>query len=94
MRNIIGTRWKCNICPDYDLCSPCYHNKKIHNLDHDFKRIDGPSFRYCIYIIIYQITQNKGYGNIKLNLSNCSSIINNPINNLINNSPLVECIKI
>jgi len=38
---IFGIRWKCAECPNYDLCSVCYHCDK-HNLRHRFFRINTP----------------------------------------------------
>lgn len=38
---ISGTRWKCSVCFDYDLCHSCYMSDK-HLLDHAFIRIDAP----------------------------------------------------
>ncbi|XP_067677818.1 E3 ubiquitin-protein ligase MIB1-like isoform X1 [Haliotis asinina] len=38
---IFGIRWKCAECPNYDLCSVCYHGDK-HNLRHRFYRIGTP----------------------------------------------------
>ncbi|XP_049519876.1 uncharacterized protein LOC119446117 isoform X2 [Dermacentor silvarum] len=38
---ISGTRWKCDVCVDYDLCAPCYVSNK-HNLTHSFVRFDRP----------------------------------------------------
>jgi len=35
MQKIIGIRWKCAMCSDYDLCSGCY-DKRTHNLEHLF----------------------------------------------------------
>ncbi|KAH9495559.1 E3 ubiquitin-protein ligase mib1 [Bulinus truncatus] len=32
---IKGLRWKCSVCPNYDLCSSCY-NKDKHSLSHSF----------------------------------------------------------
>ena len=37
---IFGIRWKCAECPNYDLCSPCYHGDK-HSLRHRFYRISN-----------------------------------------------------
>eukprot|EP01112_Ceratiomyxa_fruticulosa_P013108 TRINITY_DN3667_c0_g1_i2.p1 TRINITY_DN3667_c0_g1~~TRINITY_DN3667_c0_g1_i2.p1 ORF type:complete len:591 (-),score=177.33 TRINITY_DN3667_c0_g1_i2:78-1850(-) len=34
---IIGIRFKCSVCPDYDLCNDCYNLKK-HNAEHEFKQ--------------------------------------------------------
>lgn len=38
---IFGIRWKCAECPNYDLCSVCYHGDK-HNLRHRYYRIVVP----------------------------------------------------
>ncbi|XP_077535262.1 uncharacterized protein LOC144147089 [Haemaphysalis longicornis] len=38
---IIGTRWKCSVCVDYNLCHSCYMKDK-HLLDHAFLRFDAP----------------------------------------------------
>lgn len=32
---IIGMRYKCNVCGDYDLCEEC-ERKKPHNPEHTF----------------------------------------------------------
>lgn len=49
-RPIFGIRWKCAECPNYDLCSVCYHGDK-HNLRHRFFRITTPgSDRYFFLI--------------------------------------------
>lgn len=42
MQPIYGMRWKCADCPDYELCSMCYHGDK-HQLRHQFYRIDSPN---------------------------------------------------
>lgn len=41
-RTVIGTRWKCSECHDYDLCTICYYGDK-HNLSHQFLRINKQS---------------------------------------------------
>ena len=38
--SIPGIRWKCAVCYDFDLCTPCYFAGK-HSLDHRFLRIDS-----------------------------------------------------
>ncbi|XP_075541879.1 E3 ubiquitin-protein ligase MIB2-like isoform X2 [Dermacentor variabilis] len=40
-RGIVGTRWKCDECIDYDLCHTCYMSD-MHNLKHAFLRFDEP----------------------------------------------------
>ncbi|XP_050439375.1 E3 ubiquitin-protein ligase mib1 [Adelges cooleyi] len=39
---IVGHRWKCADCPNYDLCTWCYHGDK-HNTRHRFYRITYPN---------------------------------------------------
>ncbi|XP_035881065.1 E3 ubiquitin-protein ligase MIB2 isoform X1 [Phyllostomus discolor] len=34
-----GMRWKCRVCPDYDLCTQCYLSDK-HDLAHAFERYE------------------------------------------------------
>ncbi|VDI01503.1 Hypothetical predicted protein, partial [Mytilus galloprovincialis] len=41
---ITGFRWKCSICPEYDLCNICYMSNK-HDLSHKFQRIVVPNSR-------------------------------------------------
>ncbi|KAJ8257614.1 hypothetical protein GJAV_G00187700 [Gymnothorax javanicus] len=36
---IMGMRWKCRVCFDYDLCTQCYMNNK-HDLSHAFERYE------------------------------------------------------
>ncbi|XP_054464817.1 E3 ubiquitin-protein ligase MIB2 isoform X2 [Anoplopoma fimbria] len=36
---IMGMRWKCKVCFDYDLCTHCYMNNK-HDLGHAFERYE------------------------------------------------------
>ncbi|XP_048096427.1 E3 ubiquitin-protein ligase MIB2 isoform X3 [Alosa alosa] len=36
---IMGMRWKCKVCYDYDLCTQCYMNSK-HDLAHPFERYE------------------------------------------------------
>ena len=41
---VLGMRWKCSKCYDFDLCTLCYNGGK-HSLDHEFvrmERTDGP----------------------------------------------------
>ncbi|XP_077510081.1 uncharacterized protein LOC144121042 isoform X2 [Amblyomma americanum] len=40
-RGIVGTRWKCAVCFDYDLCSECFRDHG-HDLDHVFLRFNEP----------------------------------------------------
>ncbi|GCB64481.1 hypothetical protein scyTo_0013347 [Scyliorhinus torazame] len=36
---IMGMRWKCQVCFDYDLCTQCYMINK-HDLTHSFERYE------------------------------------------------------
>ncbi|KAJ3589705.1 hypothetical protein NHX12_010548, partial [Muraenolepis orangiensis] len=36
---VMGMRWKCKVCFDYDLCTQCYMNNK-HDLGHAFQRYE------------------------------------------------------
>ncbi|XP_055748484.1 E3 ubiquitin-protein ligase MIB2-like isoform X3 [Salvelinus fontinalis] len=36
---IMGMRWKCKVCFDYDLCTQCYMNNK-HDVGHAFERYE------------------------------------------------------
>jgi hypothetical protein len=38
MESIIGNRFKCSKCPNYDLCETC-HSKNVHAMDHIFIRV-------------------------------------------------------
>ncbi|KAK8783542.1 hypothetical protein V5799_010090, partial [Amblyomma americanum] len=38
---IVGTRWKCDVCRDFDLCTDCYKSSE-HSQEHAFWRIDIP----------------------------------------------------
>merc|ERR1712137_1480403 len=47
---IKGIRYKCLICPDYDLCESCEAlnlEKGVHNASHVFAKIRDPSQRHC-----------------------------------------------
>ena len=37
-QHIHGMRWKCTMCPDVNLCTPCYYNGD-HSLEHAFSCI-------------------------------------------------------
>lgn len=37
---IAGVRWKCKICPDYDLCDKC-HTAQVHK-EHEMDAIATP----------------------------------------------------
>lgn len=39
---IRGIRYKCQSCPDFDLCEKCYNVKGVHNPEHKFDAITRP----------------------------------------------------
>jgi len=41
MKQLLGIRWKCAVCNDFDLCHVCYMSNK-HDLSHPFVRFDTP----------------------------------------------------
>ncbi|XP_062594126.1 uncharacterized protein LOC134255618 [Saccostrea cucullata] len=44
-KRIKGIRWKCSVCPDYDLCTSCYMSGNDEHTDHRFLRITEPTKR-------------------------------------------------
>jgi len=36
---IAGMRWKCTVCPNFDMCTNCYMADK-HDLNHTFERFE------------------------------------------------------
>ena len=51
MNPICGLRYKCLVCPDYDLCEICYHKKvhKGHEMEIKTAIVDHPSTRTVLY---------------------------------------------
>lgn len=45
---IMGMRWKCKVCFDYDLCTHCYMNNK-HDLSHAFERYETAHSQPWVY---------------------------------------------
>ena len=43
-------RWRCEVCPDYEVCGPCYSNGIIN---HPHTLISPPSPTGQVYIFIY-----------------------------------------
>ena len=69
-KNFPGIRWKCSVCPDFDLCTPCYYAGK-HSLEHRFQRIDSGSdgrryvsVRLCVCILQVYMGQSQECYNI------------------------------
>jgi len=46
--SIVGIRYKCSTCPDYDLCEKC-EPQSVHNPEHFFLKIKKPIRRGCPY---------------------------------------------
>ena len=46
---VIGMRWKCSRCYDFDLCTHCYMANQ-HSLDHRFVRCDNEKLRYTTHV--------------------------------------------
>ncbi|KAL7287477.1 hypothetical protein TKK_0018577 [Trichogramma kaykai] len=59
VHGIIGIRWKCSQCSDYDLCTQCYMSD-VHDLEHTFIRfftyksvgVDLPPRKNCTKILL------------------------------------------
>lgn len=44
---IIGHRWKCSACPNYDMCNSCYtQRREAHHVEHSFIHIVSPTQQY------------------------------------------------
>jgi len=41
---IVGIRWKCSVCPDYDLCEAC-ETKGVHDASHPLLKVAQPMLR-------------------------------------------------
>jgi len=40
---LVGRRWKCTACPDFDLCGACYaRRQELHAVDHEFQEVPAP----------------------------------------------------
>jgi len=46
---LVGYRWKCTVCCDYDLCHHCYMAGK-HDTSHAFFRIDTPYSQRFLFV--------------------------------------------
>ena len=56
---ITGSRYKCKVCEDYDLCDECFRCRRVHR--HPFYRINEPGrtkFYLCISHSIYWFLHN------------------------------------
>ena len=45
---LVGTRWKCSQCYDFDLCFSCYMSNQ-HSESHKFVRYDTGQLRYGLF---------------------------------------------
>jgi len=40
---LVGRRWKCTACPDFDLCGACHaRRQELHAVDHEFQEVPAP----------------------------------------------------
>lgn len=56
---IYGTRYKCNVCPDYDLCSDCFRaglSSDSHTQEHSMQKIESPVARASTEAITWSHT--------------------------------------
>lgn len=51
-QGIMGLRWQCSQCPNYNLCQTCYMNDK-HDLNHVFFRYVTSSSEQRLAVLIY-----------------------------------------
>ncbi|KAK8783893.1 hypothetical protein V5799_009742 [Amblyomma americanum] len=70
---IIGTRWKCALCVEYDLCTTCYL-RGMHNLDHVFLRVEVPGGTADM------VASRKGSGNLPVENVQFKDVIFSGIN--------------
>ena len=47
---ILGMRWRCLECIDYDLCTGCYMADE-HNKHHNFERIDSSDSEGYVFVV-------------------------------------------
>lgn len=49
---IVGIRWKCSVCPDYDLCEACEAKGGVHDASHPLIKVVKPMIgvRGCPYM--------------------------------------------
>lgn len=86
---IYGNRFKCNECPDYDLCEPC-EEKKLHT-EHTKTKISVPARARCPYAgrnRAFHARHNQNCSN-PANLS-FQQQLSNIIPQITNNIPLVN----
>jgi len=48
--NVVGARFKCSVCPNYDLCESCQAKGGIHDPAHPLLKIASPPKRGCPYL--------------------------------------------
>lgn len=84
--SISGVRYKCSVCPDYDLCSSC-EAKNLHDSSHPLLKINKPISRGCPYSRPGSHPHHRGWRNHwshHSNTQNCgpsATTSSSPLNN-------------
>eukprot|EP01091_Cochliopodium_minus_P020913 TRINITY_DN930_c0_g1_i1.p1 TRINITY_DN930_c0_g1~~TRINITY_DN930_c0_g1_i1.p1 ORF type:complete len:416 (-),score=150.99 TRINITY_DN930_c0_g1_i1:93-1340(-) len=78
-QSIVGIRWKCLECPDFDFCDSCYlvanqvETIKNHDKKHTFCKIEDP----CSYPFSF-IKQKELYEQSKISQNNTNVVVEQP----------------
>jgi len=48
---IVGSRWNCNNCKDFDFCDPCFQTKKVnHDAKHTFTKAESKPLDFGVWV--------------------------------------------